>query len=180
MAIALFAGTAQADLSSDLLSCKSEPDSLKRLTCFDRISVEDQASASKAAPVQTTSSPITMTNVVLRVQKQDYKKDVFNPRIEALPTFKNDSKKTVVAVEHTLVITDAFGDNVIDSVGKLDVKIPPGETVQSDTFYFWDDNPFIANEPYDKLYGPIGTGVAKTSGVVTKVVFSDGSVETYQ
>ncbi len=120
-----------------------------------------------------------MTKVVLRTQGKDLDKRVYSPRVEAIPTFKNVSKKTVVAIEHTLIIADAFGEKVIDGTSKLDIKIPPGKTVQSETFYYWEDNQFISSEPYDRLYGPVGTGVAKATIAVTKAVFSDGSVETY-
>jgi hypothetical protein len=178
--LVLAAGPAAADLASDFRACKGETDSLKRLTCFDAISVEADANASQTGPRPTSSSPITLTNIALRTQGKDLERRVYSQRVEAVPTFKNGSTKTVVAIEHTLVIADAFGEKVVDGRSKLDIKIAPGKTVRSETFYFWEDNQFINDEPYDRLYGPVGTGVAKATIVVTKAVFSDGSVETYK
>ncbi|PDT47431.1 hypothetical protein CO661_11850 [Sinorhizobium fredii] len=174
------ASSAAADLATDLQRCRAETDSLKRLTCFDSIRPEGAATAAHIAPRPQSASPVTITDVELRTQGKDLKSSVYNPRVEAILTFRNDSKKTVVAVEHTLIIADAFGEKVIDGSSKLDIKIPPGKTVRSETFYYWQDNPFMSGEPYDRLYGPVGTGVAKATIAVTKAVFSDGSVETYR
>ncbi|MGO7535935.1 hypothetical protein ELH26_36890 [Rhizobium leguminosarum] len=90
-------------------------------------------------------------------QNKDYQRQVFNSRVELVPTFKNTSKKTVVAIAHTLTVTDAFGDKIVDGESKLDLKIPPGKTVESESFYLWEDNQFIQVEPYDKLTGPVST-----------------------
>ena len=52
--------------------------------------------------------------------------------------------------------------------------------MESESFYYWDDNPFIPNEPYDRLNGAVNTGVAKAEMVVSKAVFSDGTSENYK
>lgn len=164
-----------ADPLTDLKTCKAETDTQKRLACFDAINVEttDQPVAEKKI------APVTQVKAVLRIQRVDPQKRVYNPRIELIPTFKNDTKKTVVAIEHTLVVTDAFGDKIIDGVSKLDIKIPPGKTVESEQIYWWEDNQFIQNQPFDKLQGPVSTGVAKATLEVKKAVFSDGTSESY-
>lgn len=170
-----------ADLASEFAACKAETDSLKRLTCFDAISSAGGASAaiSGGSKAKLDSSPIELTKATLRVQEKDFQRQVFNRRVELHPTFKNGSKKTLVAVEHTLQIHDAFGALIVNITSQLDIKIGPGKTAESDTFYLWEDNPFISDEPFDKLQGPVSTGVAKATLQVTKAVFSDGSVESY-
>lgn len=167
---------ASSDPMAEIRSCKIEADAQKRLACFDAIEVEipnEDNLAKKAAA-------ISLAKVVLRLQEEDPRKRIYNSRVELIPTFKNDTKKTVVAIEHTISITDAFGDKIVDGRSKLDIKIPPGKTVESEMIYWWDNNPFIQNEPFDKLQGPVGTGVAKASLIVTKAVFSDGSTESYE
>lgn len=177
----IIAFPAFADLATDFATCKAEPDSLRRLTCFDAIASGADASAKspREAEVKPAAALVEMTKATLRVQEKDFQRQVFNRRVELRPTFKNGSKKTIVAVEHTLQITDAFGNTIVDGVSQLDIKIAPGKTVQSDTFYMWDDNPFISDEPFDKLQGPVSTGVAKATLRVTKAVFSDGTIESY-
>jgi hypothetical protein len=182
--LCLTAGTTQADTLADLRACKVESDSLKRLTCFDAIDVADSegtAATPTAAGVISTSAKATveLVNAKLRVQRKNYRSQIFNDRIELIPSFKNLSKKTVVAIAHTVSITDAFGDKIIDGDSKLDIKIPPGKTVASESFYTWEDNPFIQAEPYDKLTGPVSTGTAKAVLTVTKVIYSDGTSESF-
>lgn len=174
------AGSAWAGLAEDVTACKSEVDSLKRLSCFDAIRVEPTAGVVKIdAPDTKAASPITLVKAKLSLQERDIRKQIYSRQIELVPTFKNDTKKTVVALEHTMTITDAFGDKIVDGRSRLDIKIPPGKTVESDLFYSWEDNQFINNEPFDKLLGPVSTGVAKSTLVVTRAVFSDGTNEAY-
>lgn len=186
--LCLTAGTSHADLVGDVRACKTESDSLKRLTCFDAITMPnsgDEATgattpASAAAPVSPTSkSTVELTSAKLRVQNKNYQRQIFTDRVELVPTFKNSSKKTVVAIAHTLSITDAFGDEIVEGESKLDIKIPPGKTVESESIYFWEDNQFIQGEPYDKLTGPVSTGTAKATLNVTKVVYGDGTSENF-
>ncbi|ASR06682.1 hypothetical protein CHY08_05880 [Rhizobium leguminosarum bv. viciae] len=176
----LSAGSAFADTGSDMSACRAETDSLKRLTCYDAITLAVPGTV--PAPMATSEvkpSSVAFVSAVLRIQSKDFSKQVFNSRVELRPSFKNDTKKTIVAIAHSLVVTDAFGDKVIDSTDKLDVRIPPGKTVQSEMFYFWEDNPFIQNEPFDLLAGAVSNGTAKAKLTVTKVIYSDGSTESY-
>ncbi|NLS20747.1 hypothetical protein HGP16_30020 [Rhizobium sp. P40RR-XXII] len=175
----LTAGTALAGLSEDITTCKTEPDSLKRLTCFDAIKV-GEAQSSRPTDQPKAAAPITLVNARLLLQEKDLRKRIYSPRVELIPSFRNGTKKTVVAIEHTMAITDAFGDEIIEGKSKLDIKIPPGKTIESELFYSWEDNQFIQDEPFDKLLGPVKTGVARATLIVTKAVFSDGTTETYQ
>lgn len=177
---AALAGTASADFASDFATCKAETDSLRRLTCYDALPFVDASSKSPGeSTAKSRTSQIELTKATLRIQEKDFEKQVFTRRVELVPSFKNGSKKTVVAVEHSLQISDAFGKLIVDGSSQLDIKIAPGKTVQSDNFYLWDDNPFIADEVFDKLQGPVSTGVAKATLRVTKAVFSDGTLESY-
>ncbi len=63
--------------------------------------------------------------------------------------------------------------------GKLDIKIPPNQNVESDVLYFWADNTFLTNDPYDKLVGPVSLGTAKPSLKGTKVIYSDASSDDF-
>lgn len=166
---------ALAEPNTGMESCKDELDNQKRLACFDALSTV-RADASTNVQAKAT---ITPDKVVLRIQRPDARKRIYNPRVELLPSFTNSSKKTAVALETAIQITDAFGDKIIDVVSKIDVKIPPGKTVESEQIYWWEDNQFIQGQPFDRLQGPVSTGAAKAIVTVTKAVFSDGSVESF-
>jgi hypothetical protein len=75
---------------------------------------------------------------------------------------------------------DAFGDAILEQEDKLDNAMQAGQTVQSKMYYFWEDNPFIHGEPHDKMLGPIANGTAKVTSRVSKIVYADGSVESFR
>lgn len=154
-------------------------DSLARLTCYDKIEVGG-ANAPALPAASTSSSPASLVRAKLSVQGKDYKRNVFNPRIELQLRFKNSSSKAVVALGHTVVIRDAFGDVVVDQNGKLDITIPPNKEADSPSFYFWEDNSFISNEPFDKMVGAVQENTAKTEIEVTRIVYKDGTIEDFQ
>lgn len=167
---------ANAATDAEIAKCRNVRDSLARLTCYDNITLENKV----AAPVPAgNSSPVVLESAEMRIQQKDYKKSVYGPRVELVPTFKNNSSKTVVALNHTLTIRDAFGDVIVENSDKLDIRIAPGKSVRSEMYYFWDDNPYIQGEPFDRLSGPVTTGTAKASSVVTSVVYADGTIERY-
>ncbi|ULJ72985.1 hypothetical protein [Rhizobium gallicum] len=127
----------------------------------------------------SSKASVELVSAKMRVQNKNYERQIFSDRVELVPTFKNTSKKTVVAIAHTLTITDPFGDKIVDGESKLDIKIPPGNTAESESFYFWEDNQFIQGESYDKLTGPVSTGTAKATLNVTKVIYSDETSESF-
>ncbi|MBX5183454.1 hypothetical protein HJB88_12505 [Rhizobium sp. NZLR5] len=120
---------------------------------FDAITIPGADEPAVPAPSNANQSKasVGLVSAKMRIQNKDYKRQIFSDRVELVPTFKNTSKKTVVAIAHTLSVTDAFGDKIVDGVSKLDTKIPPGRTVERETYYMWEDNQFIQGEPYDKF-----------------------------
>ncbi|WP_156382143.1 MULTISPECIES: hypothetical protein [unclassified Aureimonas] len=166
-----WSGLAVAAGDSEILSCRAETDSLQRLTCYDKITVaEPEPSASTRSP-----HSVSFVSGDLRIQSKDFEKTIYNERVEFIPTFRNAGEKTVVALMFDFTFSDAFDEEIIKQSSKVDVRIAPGKTVQSSSFFYWEDNPFIAREPFDLLSGPISAGTTKISGTVTKVVYSDGT-----
>jgi hypothetical protein len=79
---------ANADILTDFRACRAEPDSAKRLTCFDSVTLPDMTRAS----VHPATSPITITKAELRLQDVDYMKGIFRRRLELVnrPGFAGD------------------------------------------------------------------------------------------
>ncbi|RSB59262.1 hypothetical protein EFD55_32725 [Rhizobium pisi] len=183
----LLATPAVADTIADMKSCRGEADSLKRLTCYDAIKIDGEntpadSQTSAAVPKgdeAKSNSPITAAKVRLEIRQKDFRRQILNDQIILVPTLRNGTKKTLVAVELNMTISDAFGEKIVDQIARLDIKIAPGKTVESDSIFYWKDNPFISDEIYDKLVGPVSTGVAKASLDVKRAVFSDGTTESY-
>ncbi|MDR9808893.1 hypothetical protein [Rhizobium hidalgonense] len=81
-----------------------------------------------------------------------------------------------MAIAHTLTITDALADH------RWRKQARHKDSTRQDgreQFYLWEDNEFIQGEPYDRLMGPVSTGTAKAALDVRKVIYSDGTSQTY-
>lgn len=171
----LAVGYAYAAGDTDILKCRGIEDSATRLTCYDSILVE----APRVPGSAKADAPVSFVSAELRHQDEDFDRSVFNPRVELHPVFRNDSDKTVVGISHRMIVRNAFGDVLVQGEDNLDIRLAPGATAKSETFYFWEDNPFIHDQPYDRLSGPVGSGTAKAEITVLKVVYSDGTIESY-
>ncbi|MCA0000916.1 MULTISPECIES: hypothetical protein [unclassified Mesorhizobium] len=179
-ALLLSANLACADPSADIVSCRSMADSLARLTCYDRIDIGEAKPSTPSPAASASPSPVSMVSAKLSLQGKNWERNVYNPRIELRLRFKNSSSKLVVAIGHSVVIRDAFGDTIVNQDGKLDITIPPNKAVDSESFYYWEDNPFISNEPFDKMVGAVQEDTAKVDVRVTRIVYKDGSIENFQ
>lgn len=96
--------------------------------------------------------------------------------VRFMPILKNETGKVIVGFKFFTEFKSAFGDEVFSFDGESSEKIGADKSSTGEVFYYFEDNPFIPNEPYDKLkiFEAAGTGTIKTK--VTAVVFDDGSV----
>lgn len=93
-----------------------------------------------------------------------------------MPILKNDTGKTIVGFKFQASFTSAFGDEIFAFEGESNEKVNSGATSTAAAFYYFDDNQFIGDEPYDKLKIFEAAGTGKVSTKVTAVVFDDGEV----
>ena len=93
-----------------------------------------------------------------------------------MPIFLNETGKTVVGFKFATSFKSAFGDDVFSFAGESSEKVSAGKLSTAQTFYFFEGNQFMADQPYDKLkiFEAAGTGTIVTK--VTAVVFEDGTV----
>lgn len=173
--------TVAADTNSDLARCRTELDNLKRLVCYDSIVNTQDTTVASAKDDKSKSSSVRIEVLDSRIliQEENTRKQIYRPRIVLYPSFKNNTDKTVVAIEHTILIKDAFEDTLIDTVSKLDIKIEPNQISNNRINYWWEDNKFIHAEAFDRLVGPVSTGAAKVLITVKRAIFADGSSEIY-
>lgn len=124
----------------------------------------------------TAEQAAVPTAATLKQQRQDFDQNIMHDRIELRVSFRNGWTQKIVGVAHRFRILNAFGDELHQGRDNLDILIPGGETVASPMFYVWENNPFIAGEPYDRLLGAVTNGTYKVELTVEKVVLGDGSV----
>lgn len=179
--VAILLSTAQAAIGAgdDIARCREQADGLLRLTCYDNIVISDGNSARLSGP-DKGSVPVTLAKASLTVQPKNTDRSIYSPRIELHLRFKNASTKPVVAIGHSVLIRDAFGDSILQQDGKLDIQIAAASEADSPSFYYWEDNQFMPNDPYSKMVGSVDGGTAKVEVVVTRIVFKDGTIEEFK
>lgn len=96
--------------------------------------------------------------------------------IRFMPIFKNETDKSVVGFKFRSEFKSAFGDQIFSFDGESSELITPGNISTAATFYYFEDNQFISNEPYDKLQVFEASGTGAISTKVTAVAFEGGEV----
>ena len=97
--------------------------------------------------------------------------------IRFMPIFKNNYNKSIKAVKFDSTFLDPFGDKIYTlKEGKSEVSISPGKTSKTTLFYFWEDNQFINDQPYDKLLSSVTNSNGSIDTSIIAIVFEDGEV----
>ncbi|MDG4903536.1 MULTISPECIES: hypothetical protein [unclassified Mesorhizobium] len=174
--LSLFASTTGAQTLQSIENCRQLLNDADRLACYDGLQT-NAAPSQQAAP--NAASPVTLAKARFNIQDENYQQKIFRPRIELHMSFANSSAKRVSAVALVVSIKDAFGDLILSGDSKLDVNIRPGGTEFSPTFLVWEDNQFMSDDPYSKMIGPVAAGTATAEVAIKKVVYQDGTIESF-
>lgn len=90
--------------------------------------------------------------------------------------YKNNTAKKVIGVSVYVAIYNPFGKVAFDKTFDDEVALEPLERLKNDTYWVFKNNPFIGDEPYDRLWQMAKNGTAKVQTKVLKVIFEDGTV----
>lgn len=96
--------------------------------------------------------------------------------IRFMPIFENVSDRKITAVRFTSKFLDPFGDEIFTLNGDSDEMIMPDKKTTSNMFYNFEDNPFISDQPYDKLLSSVINKTGKIQTKIIAVVFEDGDI----
>lgn len=118
---------------------------------------------------------VTPLDYTLEHLSENFEAGRLHDRIQMTMSFRNGTNKTVVGVRHQFSVSDAFGEVLLKGTDNLDVKMGPMTNIKSSMVYYWDDNPFIGKEPYDRLEAPLANGTYKITKKILKVIFEDGT-----
>ena len=93
-----------------------------------------------------------------------------------MPILRNNTGNTIVGFKFQTEFRSAFDEVVFSFDGESSERVPDGAASTSAAFYYFEDNQFIGDEPYDilKIFETAGTGSTATK--ITAVVFDDGEV----
>jgi len=96
--------------------------------------------------------------------------------VRFMPIFRNNEDQAVVGLRFTTEFRSAFGDELFTFSGESGERIPAGRRSTSSVFYFFEDNQFMSNEPYDILQVFLSSGTGTVTTHVTAVVLENGEV----
>jgi len=92
--------------------------------------------------------------------------------------YLNKTNKRVIGISVYVAIKNAFGKIVFQNTYEDEVVIEPNEKLRNDTYWHFDNNPFIAGEPFDLMWQMAQNGTAQISTSIRKVIFDDGTILT--
>jgi len=98
--------------------------------------------------------------------KHNYRKEV---RLYA--GYKNNTKKTIYGVISQVIVTNVFGDIILDSELKDEVKILPGKRYKPSHYRSWNSHSNV----YKKLWRAVDSKTYKAEIIIKKVIFKDGT-----
>jgi vacuolar-type H+-ATPase subunit H len=115
-------------------------------------------------------------------QPQDFSRDSapYKEHVRAFFTFRNNSNKSIAGIQFEAEFLDSFGTSLYRAQLQLEQRIPAGSTSRADSYWYWEDNDFVADQPYDKMHSAAGAETLKVKTKIKKVSFADGTVVDLQ
>lgn len=102
--------------------------------------------------------------------------DYGQKRVNFMPRYKNVGDKEITGVKFTARFLNAFGEEIFKVSGDSDEKVAPGKTSSTSLFYYFEDNPFIPSEPYDKLLPMVMNQSGTIDVAFDAVALSNGEI----
>ncbi|MEN6641034.1 MAG: hypothetical protein ABFE08_01175 [Armatimonadia bacterium] len=137
--------------------------------------IEGPAAQSESVPEltalpRTPDEALKITETNLELRHIDYRDTVtFNMG------YQNKSAKKIVGIVTNVSFANAFGKVVHSQDFRDETVVEPGQTLKPDGYWTFKNNPFIADEIYDRMWQGVKNGTIKTTTKIVKIVFDDGS-----
>tara|TARA_B100001250_G_scaffold82938_1_gene68430 strand:- start:170 stop:700 length:531 start_codon:yes stop_codon:yes gene_type:complete len=125
-----------------------------------------------------SKTPVKFISCKIEKKIKDFSRDSkpYKAHVRAYFQFENLSSKTTSGIQFKFYFKDAFGDVLYESSSKSNIIIKPNKKNSMNTFFYWEDNEFLAGEPYDMLQSAAGAGTIRTEVEIISVVFDDGAI----
>lgn len=124
---------------------------------------------------KTPSDAIEIVDIKTNIREVNYR-DAVTMSIQ----YKSKTSKRVIGIVTRITATNAFGKIVMSELFEDEVIVEPGEISSGSQYWHWQDNPFINNEPYDRMWQSVQNDTLRTKSQVIKVIFDDGSKVEYR
>ena len=100
----------------------------------------------------------------------------YSAHVRAYFQFRNNHTIEMTGVEYQVVFRDAFGDVLYQTELRFQSRLQPNEVSEMDRYWYWEDNAFVDEEPYDHLQAAASAGTIKVEVTLKRAVFADGSI----
>ena len=122
--------------------------------------------------------PVELVRYKIQKLSKDLHRDKkpYGAHVRAYFQFKNNSGKTITGLIYRVEYRDSFGDLLHEETYRDQLRIEPGKTNPRENFWYYEDNEFVEDEPYDRMQSAADSGTMKAEVSIKKVVFEDGSM----
>lgn len=122
--------------------------------------------------------PVELVRYKIQRLSKDIHRDKkpYGAHVRAYFQFKNNSGKTLTGLIYQVEYRDSFGDLLHEETYRDQLRIEPGKTNPQENFWYYEDNEFMDDEPYDRMQSAADSGTMKAKVTIKKVVFEDGSM----
>lgn len=133
----------------------------------------EQVKSTGIAEVKYSEDAVTVWDKALLRADGDY-----NKRLGLFLHYQNNTDKKIVGITVKVGILNPFGKSVFSTTYEDEAVLEPNEKQKNDKFWTFEDNPFIHDEPYDKMWQMADNGTAKIETKILKVILADGTILT--
>lgn len=126
----------------------------------------------KPANIKYAEDAIVVWDKSLTLEEGEYS----NKFVALKLHYKNNTDKKVAGISVFVSIKNPFGKVVLENTYEDEVAVEPDEQMKSNTYWEYEDNPFINGQPFDLMWQMAQHGTAKIETKVLKVVFADGTL----
>ncbi|MCC6200253.1 MAG: hypothetical protein IT466_05710, partial [Moraxellaceae bacterium] len=137
---------------------------------------KETASPYEAQEVQLNNTPkkpsdaVEIADITMNLREVNY-----SDAVAMTIHYKSKTSKRIIGVVSRITASNVFGQQVLSDLFEDEIVIEPGELTSGGSFWNWKDNPYIQNEPYDRMWQSVKNYTIKTKATVLKVIFDDGT-----
>lgn len=94
-------------------------------------------------------------------------------------TVRNLSEREILGIEFATRYMNVFGDTLHEGKIVLEGSIEPFATNPQTTYWYLENNPYISDQPYNRISSSASAGTLRISIAVTRIAFEDGEVKSF-
>lgn len=142
------------------------------------VNIAENPSKTVENKMNLADSYIKLYTYNINALDKDYRRDSipYSAHIRFSLQYYNVSGHAISGVQSKIEFLDSFNDVLHTIDVKDECAINPGEIGSSSMYWYFEENPFITNDPYDKLLTAVISKTIKIKFNATKISFANGNI----